>query len=93
MIGKIKESALSVVPIALIVSVLCLCIVPTETELLLVFLVGADFIILGRGLFSLEADQSMTPIGNKIGTTLTKTQNIPLILAVSFVLGIAITVA
>ena len=45
------------------------------------------------GLFSLGADQSMTPIGNKIGTTLTKTQNMPLILAVSFVLGIAITVA
>ena len=35
----------------------------------------------------------MTPIGNKIGTALTKTQNMPLILAVSFVLGIAITVA
>ena len=93
MIEKIKESALSVAPIALIVSVLCLCIVPTEAELLLTFLVGAAFIILGMGLFSLGADQSMTPIGNKIGTTLTKTQNMPLILAVSFVLGIAITVA
>lgn len=93
MIEKIKESALSVAPIALIVSVLCLCIVPTEAELLLAFLVGAAFIILGMGLFSLGADQSMTPIGNKIGTTLTKTQNMPLILAVSFVLGIAITVA
>ena len=72
---------------------LCLCIVPTEAELLLTFLVGAAFIILGMGLFSLGADQAMTPIGNKIGTALTKTQNMPLILAVSFVLGIAITVA
>ena len=93
MIEKLKESALSVAPIALIVSMLCLCIVPTEAELLLTFLVGAAFIILGMGLFSLGADQSMTPIGNKIGTALTKTQNMPLILAVSFVLGIAITVA
>ena len=93
MIGKIKESALSVVPIALIVSVLCLCIVPTEAELLLAFLVGAAFIILGMGLFSLGAEQSMTPIGNKIGTALTKTKKMPLILAVSFVLGVAITVA
>ena len=93
MIEKLKESALSVAPIALIVSMLCLCIVPTEAELLLAFLVGAAFIILGMGLFSLGADQSMTPIGNKIGTTLTKTQNMPLILSVSFVLGIAITVA
>ena len=54
MIEKIKESALSVTPIALIVSVLCLCIVPTEAELLLTFLVGAAFIILGMGLFHSE---------------------------------------
>ena len=70
-----------------------MCIIPTEAEILLAFLVGAAFIVLGMGLFSLGADQSMTPIGNKIGTTLTKTQNMPLILSVSFVLGIAITVA
>ena len=93
MIEKIKESAVSVTPIAAIVLLLCLCIIPTESELLLAFLVGAAFIILGMGLFSLGAEQSMTPIGNKIGTALTKTQKMPLILAVSFVLGVAITVA
>ena len=93
MIEKIKESAVSVTPIAAIVLLLCLCIIPTESELLLAFLVGAAFIILGIGLFSLGAEQSMTPNGNKIGTALTKTQKMPLILAVSFVLGVAITVA
>ena len=93
MIEKIKESAVSVTPIAAIVLLLCLCIIPTEAELLLAFLVGAAFIILGMGLFSLGAEQSMTPIGNKIGTALTKTKKMPLILAVSFVLGVAITVA
>ena len=93
MIEKIKESAVSVTPIAAIVLLLCLCIIPTESELLLAFLVGAAFIILGMGLFSLGAEQSMTPIGNKIGTALTKTKKMPLILAVSFVLGVAITVA
>ena len=76
-----------------IVLLLCLCIIPTESELLLAFLVGAAFIILGMGLFSLGAEQSMTPIGNKIGTALTKTKKMPLILAVSFVLGVAITAA
>lgn len=35
----------------------------------------------------------MTPIGTKIGTALTKTKNLPLILGVSFLLGFAITVA
>ena len=45
------------------------------------------------GLFSLGAEQSMTPIGNKIGTALTKTKNLPLIIGVSFLLGFAVTVA
>ncbi len=62
-------------------------------ELLLSFLIGALMIIAGMGLFSLGAEQSMTPIGSKIGTALTRTKNMPLILAVSFVLGFAITVA
>lgn len=44
-------------------------------------------------LFSLGADISMTPIGNKIGTALTKSRNLPLILIVSFVLGLAITIS
>lgn len=35
----------------------------------------------------------MTPIGNKVGTALTKTKNLPLILSVSFVLGFAVTIA
>ena len=92
-IEKLKESALSVVPIVGIVLILCLCAIPTESGLLLAFLVGSVFIIFGMGFFSLGAEQSMTPIGNKIGTALTKTKNMPLILTVSFVLGIAITVA
>lgn len=35
----------------------------------------------------------MTEIGNKIGTVLTRTKNLPLILGVSFILGFAITIA
>ena len=50
-------------------------------------------LIIGMGLFSLGAEQSMTPIGNQIGTALTRTKNLPLILAVSFLLGFAITIA
>ena len=90
---KVKESAVSVLPIVLIVTLLCLGIAPTKPELLLCFFIGALMIVLGMGLFSLGAEQSMTPIGNKIGTALTKTKNLPLILGVSFLLGFAITIA
>lgn len=90
---KIRESAVSVLPILILVSLLCLFLTPMQPQLLLAFLIGALMLILGMGLFSLGAEQSMTPIGTKIGTALTKTKNLPLILGVSFVLGFAITVA
>ena len=80
-------------PIIVIVTVLCLLVSPMQPDLMLCFLVGALMIIVGMGLFSLGAEQSMTPIGSKIGTALTKTKNLPLILSVSFLLGFAITVA
>ena len=90
---KLRESAVSVIPIIVIVALLCLCVLPMSTDLLLAFLVGAIMIVAGMGLFSLGAEQSMTPIGNKIGTALTKTKNLPLIIGVSFLLGFAVTVA
>lgn len=90
---KIKESALSVLPIVLIVTVLCLLVTPTETDVMLAFLVGAVLLTVGMGLFSLGAEISMIPIGSKTGTALTKTKKMPLILSVSFLLGFAVTVA
>ena len=88
-----REAALSVLPIVVIVLLLCLFVAPMSPALLLCFLLGAVLLTVGMGLFSLGAEQSMTPIGNKIGTALTKTRNLPLILGVSFLLGFAITVA
>ena len=90
---KIVEAALSVLPIAVIVLLLCLMVTPMRPDLLLCFLIGAVMLVVGMGLFSLGAEQSMTPIGSRIGTALTRTKNMPLILGVSFLLGFAITVA
>lgn len=90
---KVKESALSVIPIIIIVMIMCLTFAPIRTDLMLSFLIGAVLIIVGMGLFSLGAETSMTPIGTRIGTTLTNSRKLWLILFVSFLLGIAITVA
>ena len=90
---KVAESAHCVLPIVLIVVLLCLTAAPMKPDLLLSFLIGGVMLVVGMGLFSLGAEQSMTPIGTKIGTALTRTKNLPLILGVSFALGFAITVA
>lgn len=90
---KVRESLFSVLPIVIIVFLLCLYISPMQPDLLLTFFVGALMLIIGMGLFSLGAEQSMTPIGKQIGKALTRTKNLPLILAVSFLLGFAITIS
>ncbi len=91
--AKIKEGFLSVIPIVIIVMVFSLTIVPLSSDLILSFLIGAGLVILGMGLFSLGAEVAMTPIGNRIGTFLTKSKSIILILVVSFGLGFAVTLA
>ena len=80
-------------PILLIVGLLCLSVSPVSPDLLLSFFLGSILIIVGMGIFTLGAETSMTPIGNRIGTALTKSRNLPLILLVSLVLGFAITIA
>lgn len=80
-------------PIVIIVCIISLSVSPMQPQVLLSFLIGALMLTVGMGLFSLGAEQSMTPIGTRIGTSLTKTKKLPLILGVSFVLGFAITVA
>lgn len=90
---KMKESVLSVLPITLIVAVLCIFFIPIESGLMLSFLIGSVMIIVGMGLFTLGSDLSMTQIGNHIGAKMTKSRKLGLILLLSFILGVAITVA
>lgn len=80
---KLSKAAKSVIPIVAVVLVLSLTIAPIPTDLMLRFLLGTLFLVLGMGLFSLGAEMSMTPIGSKIGTSLTATKNLPLILIVA----------
>lgn len=93
LLEKIKESLFSVLPIIVIVTFLCLTFVPLGTDLLLCFFIGSLMVIVGMGLFSLGTEMSMTPIGNEVGTAITKTKNLIFILLISFILGFAVTVA
>ena len=90
---KLREAAASVLPISLIVLLICFVLVPVDTGLMLSFLLATAMLIVGMGLFTLGAEMSMSKIGNYIGSKLTKSRKLGLILAVSFLLGVAITVA
>ncbi len=90
---KFKEAAASVLPIVIIVGLMCLSFIPMQPDLMLSFLIGSLMLIVGMGLFTLGSEVSMTPIGSHMGAKLTKSRNLTLILAVSFLLGIAVTVS
>ena len=93
LIEKAREAVDSVLPIALIVSVLCLCLVPVDSGLMLAFLVGTGMILAGMALFTLGSEQSMSQMGNLVGARLTKSKNILLILVLSFIMGAVITMS
>ena len=90
---KLKEAAASVLPVTAIVAVLCLALFRVDVGLMLSFLLGSGLLILGMGLFTLGAELSMSRIGNLIGAKMTKSRKLWFILAVSFLLGVAITMA
>ena len=94
LVKKLKESLISVLPIVAIVFVLNFTpLINFTTPEIVVFLISAVFLILGIALFNLGADLAMTPMGEHIGSGLTKLRSLPLLLGVCFAMGILITVA
>ncbi|MGN0822988.1 MAG: DUF1538 domain-containing protein [Candidatus Gallimonas sp.] len=90
---KIIESLTSILPIAIIVLVLSVTIAPLETHTFALFVAGVVLLIVGMGCFTLGADMSMLVIGEKIGTTVTRSRKVWLIAFVSFLIGIIVTIA
>ena len=61
-------------PIIGIVLLLCFTIAPISPSVLLCFLMGAVLILVGMMFFTLGAEMSMTPMGERIGTCLTRSR-------------------
>ena len=75
LIEKTKEAVAAVMPIVLIVALLSAFWVPLQTDLMLAYLVGAAFLVIGMGLFTVGAEISMTQIGSHLGASMTKSRN------------------
>jgi len=90
---KFQESLASVLPITIIVLLLCFTVAPIPNNMLVSFLMGAVLLIVGMAFFTLGADTAMTPIGTKVGSCITKSRKIWMIVFVSFLLGVIITIS
>ena len=90
---KLSESLSSVLPITAIVFLLCFSVISVPTELLMAFVVGAVMLILGMGLFTLGTDLSMTPVGEHVGSAVTKSRKLWFIILISLLVGALITIS
>ena len=89
---KLKESMMSVLPIAILVLILC-CFFPIPFPTIFAFLIGAILLIVGLSFFNLGAESSMMKLGEDIGTYVTKKRNLTILIVIIAVIGFIISVA
>lgn len=93
LVEKVKESISSVLPISIIVIILNFTLSPMSKGMFMMFGIGVIMLILGMGFFTLGADMSMMPMGERIGAELTKSRKLLILIVISFLMGFMITVA
>lgn len=93
LVEKIKESLSSVLPVTAIVFLLLITVAPVGAPILISFIIGTLLLIVGMGFFTLGAEISMMPMGQYVGSKMTKTKKLWLILLVSLFVGVMITIS
>lgn len=90
---KWREALTSVLPVCAIVFFLTLTVVPIKVSDFMLFVFGSVFLVIGMGLFTLGAETAMTPMGEYVGSQMTKSKKIWLIVILSFLVGVLITIS
>ncbi len=91
--SKLKEVIFSVLPITVLVLILNFTLTPIDTHLIIKFLIGAVFIVIGLTIFLFGVDIGISHIGNIMGSAITKTNKLWIVAAAGLVLGFFISVA
>ena len=90
---KLKEVVLSVSPITAIVLLLHFTVTPIPAGMLARFIIGAVFILIGLSIFLFGIDLGITPLGNHIGETISRSNKIWVMVIAGLILGFFISVA
>lgn len=92
-VSKFKEVLFSVLPITVMVLILNFTISPMETPLIIRFLIGSLFVVLGLTIFLLGIDNGITPLGDLTGSSLAKSNKLWIVLIGGLILGFFISIA
>ncbi len=90
---KFREAVNAVLPIMIIVLLLCFTIAPISPAIMLEYIIGAVMLVIGMMFFSLGAEMSMTPMGEKVGSSMTKSRKLWVMCVLGFILGFIITIS
>ena len=92
-LNKLKETAISVLPVMAIVLLLGFTVVPLDKFLLIRFIIGGILLIIGLTIFLVGIDLGIQPMGERCGAELTKKRSLPLLLGCAFLIGLIVTAA
>ncbi|MCQ2792513.1 MAG: DUF1538 domain-containing protein, partial [Bacilli bacterium] len=88
------NALLSTAPVILIVLILDLCkITPFDNTENALFIVGAFLLFFGVAFFSIGTENAMSKIGEYVGASMTKQNNIVGMIFIIFLLGLFVTIA
>lgn len=90
---KFKEVLYSVLPIVALVLLLHFTLTPLAIPVLIRFLIGSVFVIVGLTVFLAGVDNGITPIGQNMGGTIAKSNKLWFVAIAGLLLGFAIAVA
>ncbi len=90
---KLEEAFKAVGPVVCIVLFLCFSVAPVSPGIVMEFLVGAVFLIVGMMFFTLGAELSMTPMGERVGSSMTRSRKLWIMVVLGFILGFVITIS
>jgi hypothetical protein len=93
LVANIKDALSSVMPITIIVLALNFTFTPMPFAVRGLFIIGALFLIVGMGLFTLGADMAMIPMGEYMGSYLVKNKKLAPMLVAALLMGTLVTVA
>ena len=91
--SKLKEVLYAVIPITVFVLILNITLTNIDASLIIRFVIGAVLIIIGLSIFLFGVDIGITPIGQKMGATIAKSNKIWVVIITGLLLGFFISIA
>lgn len=90
-LGNLKETAVSVLPVMAIVLLLGLTVAPLDAALLGRFAIGGALLVVGLAVFLLGVGLGIQPMGSGFGAKLTARRSLALMLGAAFAVGFIVT--